>query len=159
MTELTRRSLVATTLVSPFAAYAKAYAQTSWPSGTIRIVVPFPAGGTVDTISRLAQTGLQQRLGVNVIVENRPGASGSTGSGAVAKSPPDGMTWLMVNDTHAVNPFLLPRMPFDTADVGSAAEHMAEMSFLIAPRSNFDGAPPGRIGIDDTGSFEGIDDP
>jgi tripartite-type tricarboxylate transporter receptor subunit TctC len=114
MTELTRRSLVATTLVSPFAAYAKAYAQTSWPSGTIRIVVPFPAGGTVDTISRLAQTGLQQRLGVNVIVENRPGASGSTGSGAVARSPPDGMTWLMVNDTHAVNPFLLPSMPFDT---------------------------------------------
>lgn len=57
---------------------------------------------------------MQQRLGANVIVENRPGASGSTGSGAVAKSPPDGLTWLMVFDTHAVNPFLLPNMPFDT---------------------------------------------
>jgi tripartite-type tricarboxylate transporter receptor subunit TctC len=114
MSELTRRSLVATALLSPFAAYAQAYAQASWPSGTIRIVVPFPAGGSVDTISRLAQTGLQQRLGANVIVENRPGASGSTGSGAVAKSPPDGMTWLMAFDTHAVNPFLLPSMPFDT---------------------------------------------
>jgi tripartite-type tricarboxylate transporter receptor subunit TctC len=114
MTELTRRSLAAAAVLTPFAAYAQAYAQSSWPSGTIRIVVPFPAGGSVDTISRLVQTGLQQRLGANVIVENRPGASGSTGSGAVAKSPPDGMTWLMVFDTHAVNPFLLPGMPFDT---------------------------------------------
>jgi tripartite-type tricarboxylate transporter receptor subunit TctC len=110
MFHLTRRSLVAAAVLTPFAADA----QSPWPSGTIRIVVPFPAGGSVDTISRLVQTGLQQRLGANVIVENRPGASGSTGSGAVAKSPPDGMTWLMVFDTHAVNPFLLPNMPFDT---------------------------------------------
>jgi len=110
MVELTRRSLVATALLSPLAAHA----QAAWPSGIIRIVVPFPAGGSVDTISRLVQTGLQQRLGANVIVENRPGASGSTGSGVVAKSPPDGMSWLMVFDTHAVNPYLLPSMPFDT---------------------------------------------
>jgi tripartite-type tricarboxylate transporter receptor subunit TctC len=110
MIELTRRSLVATAVLSPFAAQA----QQGWPSGTIRIVVPFPAGGSVDTISRLVQTGLQQRLGANVIVENRPGASGSTGAGAVAKSPPDGLSWLMVFDTHAVNPFLLPSLPFDT---------------------------------------------
>jgi tripartite-type tricarboxylate transporter receptor subunit TctC len=118
MTELTRRSLVAAAVLSPFAAHAQSNVQSTgqstWPSGTIRIVVPFPAGGSVDTISRLVQTGLQQRLGVNVIVENRAGASGSTGSGVAAKSPPDGMTWLMVFDTHAVNPFLLPSMPFDT---------------------------------------------
>jgi tripartite-type tricarboxylate transporter receptor subunit TctC len=110
MAKLTRRSLIATAVLTPFVAQA----QQAWPSGTIRIVVPFPAGGSVDTISRLVQTGLQQRLGANVIVENRPGASGSTGAGAVAKSPPDGLTWLMVFDTHAVNPFLLPSLPFDT---------------------------------------------
>ncbi len=110
MVELTRRSLVGAALLSPLAAQA----QQNWPSGIIRIVVPFPAGGSVDTIARLVQTGLQQRLGTNVIVENRPGASGSTGAAAVAKSPPDGMSWLMVFDTHAVNPFLLPNMPFDT---------------------------------------------
>jgi tripartite-type tricarboxylate transporter receptor subunit TctC len=110
MSHLTRRSLVASALLSPFAAHA----QPAWPSGIIRIVVPFPAGGSVDTISRLVQTGLQQRLGANVIIENRTGASGSTGSAAVAKAPPDGMSWLMVFDTHAVNPFLLPSMPFDT---------------------------------------------
>jgi len=107
---LTRRSLIAAALVAPVAARA----QQGWPSGIMRIVVPFPAGGSVDTISRLVQNRLQQRLGANVIVENRPGASGSTGAAAVAKSPPDGMSWLMVFDTHAVNPFLLPSLPFDT---------------------------------------------
>jgi tripartite-type tricarboxylate transporter receptor subunit TctC len=114
MTQLTRRSFAAAALLAPLASRAPARAETAWPSGTIRIVVPFPAGGSVDTISRLVQTGLQQRLGATVIIENRPGASGSTGSGMAAKSPPDGMTWLMVFDTHAVNPFLLPAMPFDT---------------------------------------------
>lgn len=85
----------------------------SWPSGTIKIVVPFPPGGTVDPIARMAQPGLQQKLGATVIVENRPGASGSVGTGQVAKSPPDGNTWVFVFDTHAVNPFLL-NMNFDT---------------------------------------------
>jgi tripartite-type tricarboxylate transporter receptor subunit TctC len=106
---LTRRSVVLGAIASPFAAHAQ-----SWPSGTIRIIVPFPAGGSVDAVARLAQAGLQQRLGVNVIVENRPGASGSAGTAMVAKSPSDGNTWLVVFDTHAVNPALLPSLPFDT---------------------------------------------
>jgi tripartite-type tricarboxylate transporter receptor subunit TctC len=109
MTKLTRRSVIAAVALVPFAARAQ-----SWPSGTIRLVVPFPPGGSVDAIARMAQVGLQQRLGTNVIIENRPGASGSTGTGMVAKSPPDGMTWLFVFDTHAVNPYLLPSLPFDT---------------------------------------------
>ena len=64
-------------------------------------------------MARLAQLGLQKRLGVNVIVDNRSGASGSTGSAVVAKSPPDGNTWLLVFDNHGVNPVLLPNYPFD----------------------------------------------
>jgi len=75
--------------------------------------VPFPPGASVDAVGRLAGAGLQQRLGVTVVVENRPGASGSTGAAVVAKSPPDGNTWLIVFDTHAVNPSLLPNYPFD----------------------------------------------
>src|SRR5229473_6947845 len=69
--------------------YSAAYAQ-SWPSGPIRIVVPFAPGGSTDVIARLAQPGLQQRLGTTVITENRPGGSGTIGAGIVAKSPPDG---------------------------------------------------------------------
>src|SRR5919201_3147704 len=109
MSTLTRRSLLLGTIAAPFIAHAQ-----SWPSGTIKIIVPFPPGGSVDAVARLAQPGLQQRLGVTVIVENRPGASGSVGAAAVAKSPPDGNTWLLVFDHHAVIPALLPNLTFDT---------------------------------------------
>jgi len=108
MARLTRRSVVLGAMVAPLSAQAQ-----NWPSGPIRIVVPFPAGASVDAVGRLASAGLQQRLGVTVVVENRPGASGSSGSALVAKAPPDGNTWLVVFDTHAVNPTLLPNFPFD----------------------------------------------
>ena len=108
MPKLTRRSVVLGAVAAPFAARAQ-----SWPSGLIRLIVPFPAGGSVDAVARLAQVGLQQRLGVNVVVENRPGASGSTGTAAAAKSPADGNTWLIVFDHHAVIPALLPNLTFD----------------------------------------------
>ncbi len=108
MSRLTRRSLMLGAMLAPLSARAQ-----SWPSGPIRIVVPFPPGASVDAVARLAQAGLQQRLGTTVLVENRQGASGSTGSAVVAKSPPDGNTWLIVFDTHAVNPTLLPNFPFD----------------------------------------------
>ncbi|WP_439575419.1 tripartite tricarboxylate transporter substrate binding protein [Phreatobacter sp.] len=112
MVHVTRRGLAAAALFLP-AAPAVLRAQT-WPSGTIRIVAPFPPGGSVDALARLAQPGLEQRLGATVIIENRPGASGSVGANAVAKAPPDGNTWLFVFDTHAVNPSLIPNMPFDS---------------------------------------------
>jgi tripartite-type tricarboxylate transporter receptor subunit TctC len=76
--------------------------------------VPYPPGGSTDVIARLVQPGLQQRLGATIVIENRPGASGSVATAAVAKSPPDGSTWLMVFDNHAANPFVLASLPFDT---------------------------------------------
>jgi tripartite-type tricarboxylate transporter receptor subunit TctC len=79
----------------------------------IRIVVPFPPGGSVDPISRMVQPGLAQRLGTTIVIENKPGASGAVGTGQVAKAPPDGSNWVFVFDTHAVNPFL-QNLPFDT---------------------------------------------
>jgi tripartite-type tricarboxylate transporter receptor subunit TctC len=109
VSSLTRRSLVIGAALTPLAALAQ-----TWPAGLIRIVVPFPAGGSVDAIARLVQAGLQQRLGVSVLIENRAGSSGSVGAAAVAKAAPDGNTWLFVFDTHAVNPALIPNLPFDT---------------------------------------------
>jgi tripartite-type tricarboxylate transporter receptor subunit TctC len=109
MAQLTRRTLVMGAVAAPFVAHAQ-----SWPSGTIRIVVPYPPGGSTDVIARLIQPGLQQRLGTNVIIENKPGASGSIGTAMVAKNPPDGSTWLITFDNHAANPFILPNLPFDT---------------------------------------------
>jgi tripartite-type tricarboxylate transporter receptor subunit TctC len=106
-----RHMLAATTLL---AAPAIAHAQAAWPSGPIRIIVPFPPGGSTDALSRMLQPRLQAELGVPIVVENRAGASGSLGTAAVARSAPDGNTWVLVFDTHAVNPALIPTMGFDT---------------------------------------------
>jgi tripartite-type tricarboxylate transporter receptor subunit TctC len=80
----------------------------------MRIVVAYPPGGSTDAIMRLVQPGLQQRLGHPIVIENRSGASGSVGTAAVVKSPPDGNTWLAVFDNHAANPFVLPPLPYDS---------------------------------------------
>jgi tripartite-type tricarboxylate transporter receptor subunit TctC len=110
---ITRRSMIAGAVLAPFLARGRVARAQNWPSGIIKIVVPFPPGGTVDPIARLVQTGLQQRLGATIVIENKSGGSGSAGTASVAKSVPDGNTWLFVFDTHAVNPFL-QNLPFDT---------------------------------------------
>jgi tripartite-type tricarboxylate transporter receptor subunit TctC len=108
---MTRRRLLGSIAVFTTLGAPIARAQTSGP---IRIVVPFAAGGSVDTIARLVQPGLQQRLGATVIVDNRVGASGSVGAAAVARSAPDGTTYLLCFDSQAINPSLFPNLPFDT---------------------------------------------
>lgn len=110
---LTRRGVLAGALL-PGALQGAARAQAGWPGGPLRVIVPFPPGGSVDAIARLVQPGLQTRLGVPLIIENQGGGSGSIGTARVARSAPDGGTWLFVFDTHAVNPFL-QNLPFDTA--------------------------------------------
>jgi tripartite-type tricarboxylate transporter receptor subunit TctC len=80
----------------------------------VRIVVAYPFGGSTDAIMRLVQPGMQQRLGTTIVIENPSGASGSVGTAAVVKSPPDGNTWLAVFDNHAANPFVLPSLPYDS---------------------------------------------
>ena len=111
MIQPTRRSVVAA-LAAVACSARDAFAQ-AWPSAQTTIVVPFPAGGSVDAIARLVQTGLQQRLATTIIIENKAGAQGSIGAAQVVKARPDGGTWLFVFDTHAVNPSL-QNLPFDT---------------------------------------------
>lgn len=96
-----------------FAGFSHAQAP-QWPSKPVRLVVPFPPGGSADPIARALGTKLAESLGQPFIVENKPGASGSIGTGQVAKSPADGHTFVIVFDTHAVNPFLIADMPYDT---------------------------------------------
>ncbi|MBY0337500.1 MAG: tripartite tricarboxylate transporter substrate binding protein [Acetobacteraceae bacterium] len=105
-----RRALLATPLL---AAPTLAAAQGAWPSGPVRIVVPFAPGGSTDAVARLASPGLAQRLGASVVIENRSGAAGSLGTQAVAQARPDGNTWLLTFDSHATLPSLLPNLPFD----------------------------------------------
>jgi tripartite-type tricarboxylate transporter receptor subunit TctC len=101
-------------MAAPFAVHTSGNAQGGWPAGNIKIVVPYPPAGSTDVMARLVQNDLQQRLGATVIIENRSGASGSVGTALVAKSPPDGNSWLIVFDNHAANPFVLGNLPYDT---------------------------------------------
>ena len=89
-------------------------AAQAWPPKTMRMIVPFPPGGTTDIIARRVQPLLERNLKTTVVIENRGGASGSIGTQAAVVSPPDGATFLLVFDTHGANPSLLPNLPFDT---------------------------------------------
>ena len=92
---------------------APAVAQ-SFPNRPVKLVVPFPPGGPLDTVGRTIAQKLTEAWGQSVIVENKPGAGGNIGADAVAKSPPDGYTVVMgALSTHAVNPSLYPKMPYD----------------------------------------------
>lgn len=87
----------------------------AWPGKQpIKLVAVFPPGGSVDQVARILAQPLQAQLGQTVIVENKGGASGSIGAAFVAQAPADGYTFAVVFDSHAVNPALIPSLPFDT---------------------------------------------
>ena len=87
----------------------------AWPTKqAIKLVAVFPPGGSVDQVARILAPVLQQALGQAVVVDNKGGASGSVGTGQVAAAAPDGYTFAVVFDTHAVNPSLQPQLTFDT---------------------------------------------
>ena len=110
-----RRALAAVAALCVFAPFAvQAQAPAAWPAKPVRIVVPFPAGGTTDILARALAPELQKAFGQPVVVENKPGAGGNVGADAVAKSPPDGYTLLMGTvGTHGINASLYPKLPFD----------------------------------------------
>lgn len=111
---IARRTLLAA--LATLAAASPALAQDAWPSKQIKIVVPFAAGGTSDVLARVLAAQLQTNLKQTVIVDNRAGAGGVIGADSVAKSPADGYTLLLGTiATHAINPALLPRMPYNAA--------------------------------------------
>jgi tripartite-type tricarboxylate transporter receptor subunit TctC len=95
------------------AALPSGLAQAPYPNQQIRIICAFPAGGGTDLTSRLLAEQLSRSLGQQVIVDNRSGASGMVGTGAAAKSAPDGYTLLVASGEIAVNPHLYPKMAYD----------------------------------------------
>ena len=111
---ITRRALLKQAgRIAAFAA-TPAFAQSGWPNRAVRIIVPYPAGGSADVLARLYAEQLQGRLGQPFVIENRPGAGGNTGIDAVVKSAPDGYTLGAATIGHfAINQFLYAKMPFD----------------------------------------------
>jgi tripartite-type tricarboxylate transporter receptor subunit TctC len=124
--------LLAASLIAAPAAWAQA-----WPAKQpIKLVAVFPPGGSVDQVARILAPALQQQLGQAVVVDNKGGASGSIGTGAVATSAPDGYTFAVVFDTHGVNPALIPNLPFDTRKDLSAVALIGTGAMVLATHAD-----------------------
>jgi len=103
-----------------------AWGQADWPSRPVRIVVPFAPGGTTDLTARIVAEQLSQVFKQSFVVENKAGAGGNLGAAEVAKAAPDGYTFLMgTPGTQAINQFLYPKMPYDTA------KDLVPVSFVV----------------------------
>ena len=102
---------LAVVLTTPIGA---ALAEPAFPSKPVHIFVPYAAGGAVDVLTRTLGDVVSKQWGQSVVIENRPGAGGVIASQAVATSAPDGYTLIMVASGHATNPFLYPKIPYDT---------------------------------------------
>ncbi|RPI41195.1 MAG: tripartite tricarboxylate transporter substrate binding protein [Betaproteobacteria bacterium] len=111
VTELMRSLVVFAFLAFPA---VQSSAADAYPTRPIRLIVPSGAGGVTDILARILAERMRGSLGQQVVVDNRPGAGGIVGSDIVAKAAPDGYTLLMVFPSHAVNPSLNAKMPYDT---------------------------------------------
>ena len=101
-------------ILASFAALAVPAWAAAWPERTVKLVVPYPAGGGVDTAARIYAVALSGLLKQQVIVDNRPGAAGAIGAQAVTKSPPDGYTVLMASPAEVmVSPIAGQSLPYD----------------------------------------------
>jgi tripartite-type tricarboxylate transporter receptor subunit TctC len=89
-------------------------AQDNYPARPVKIMIAFPVGGLLDTVSRVVGEKLSGLLGQQFIVEARPGAGGTIATAAVAKADPDGYTIMMINDNHALNPSVFKNIPYDS---------------------------------------------
>jgi tripartite-type tricarboxylate transporter receptor subunit TctC len=106
--------LVAVTTVLGAALGPATAQEPGYPSRPVRIIVAFPVGGLLDTVSRIVGDKLTTVLGQQFIIESRPGAGGTLATAAVARAEPDGYTLMMINDNHAVNPSVFKNIPYDS---------------------------------------------
>jgi tripartite-type tricarboxylate transporter receptor subunit TctC len=119
-------SLAALALPAPHA-----FAQ-EFPAKTVRLVVPFPAGGAVDILGRAVATPMSKALGQGVIVENRPGANTVIGAELVARAPADGHTLLLMAPSFTINQFVRSKLPYDTVRDFTGVTLIASGALLIA---------------------------
>src|SRR6266446_3912505 len=118
--------------IALLAVTAPASAQT-YPSRTVTVVVPFPAGGSVDGVARILVQKLNETMGQHFIVENRAGgASGIVGANAVAKAAPDGYTLLLSASVHVINPFLYKSVPYDVVHDFTPVTLLAEGPLIVS---------------------------
>ncbi len=121
----------------PLATYAQAF-----PERPIKLVVPFPPGGSTDLVGRIVGRKAGELLGQPIIIENRGGAGGSIGSELVARAQPDGYTLLMATTSHTANPSFYPKLPYDTRRDFQSIAMIADMPGLLVAKP---GLPPNTL--------------
>jgi tripartite-type tricarboxylate transporter receptor subunit TctC len=112
-----RRTLLAGTtaaLATPSIVRAQA---SDWPKGPLRIVVPFPPGGTTDPVARILAAKVSDNTGWQTVIDNKPGAAGAIGAAIAAKAPPDGQTWMVTFDSHILSPAFTPNLTYKDSDL------------------------------------------
>ena len=115
MTKMLRRTLMAASLAAP--AIARAQSAGDWPKGPLRIVVPFPPGGTTDPVARILAAKVSDNTGWSTVIDNKPGAAGAIGAAIAAKAPPDGQTWMVTFDSHILSPAFTPNLPYKDCEL------------------------------------------
>ena len=129
-----------------FAEGGPAPAQAAYPNRIIKMIVPYPAGGTTDFLGRLVADQLQTGLGATVVVENKPGAATSTGAELVARAEPDGYTLLMATSTTlAINKTLYKKLPYDPVKDFTPIALVAAVPFALIINPSIPGEDAGRV--------------
>jgi tripartite-type tricarboxylate transporter receptor subunit TctC len=151
-----RRHLLSIT-VAGLAAPAVLKAQGAWPDRPVRLIVPFPPGGSTDTIARIIQPKLSEALGKQVVIENRSGASGSVGAIEAARAAADGYTWLLAYDNEATNQTVM-RLPYKLPEAFApvslvATGPLALVAHQTMPWQNFQEVVAAAKAAPDTISF------
>ena len=106
-----------------------------YPNKPIRLIVPFPAGGATDLFARTLGQKMGEKLGTQLIIDNKPGAGGAIGSDQAAKAPPDGYTLLLATtSTHSIGPAVVPKLPYDTVRDFTPIGHVGDApSIMLVP--------------------------
>lgn len=129
------RALAGIAAALALAAPATRAAEASYPTKTITIVVPASPGGAIDLVARLVGQKMTEAWGQSVVVDNRPGATGIIGTDLVAKSAPDGYMLALVASSHAINPSMVKKLPFDTIKSFEpvALTHVVPLMLVVSP--------------------------
>lgn len=135
---LTRRRTLQLTAAAILTTPTVTWAQ-AWPNRAIHAIVPFTAGGASDIIARTVCDQLSRQLGQPIVVENRPGAGGSIGAAAVAKSDPDGYTIMIHSISHTITAAMYSRLPYDANKDFSSVVSLGDMAnvLMVSPDSGY----------------------
>ncbi len=160
-----RRALLGGLVVGALSVATTSFAQTAatFPNQSIRMVVPYPPGGPTDITARVVAAEMMKTLGQNVVIDNRPGASGMIGSEMVTKSTPDGYTLLANASIHVINPSVYPDMRFDAIKDFTPITQLAQVPLVLVVPANspiksvkdlveYAKANPGKVNFGSAGS-------